>query len=256
MSAAEGLFPGRLWTLWDMIGTYGYLLCRLLELTDAAANRTLEDNDDSLKSLLNLANNQANALDLESTKLQVYRLLEMRITKESSMRICSELNQLHTRIIDDLRGKWFLYIAKDMAQYWNNEDLFGLGTKFKQAHIEIKNAGQCLAVGQGTACVLHLGRVMDTVVKFLAVRLKMKIGSKCTLGSLLNNMDEKIKRLPQDTIKRKAKQQQWSEARTHLLHVKDAWRDRPMHGTENYSQERAKEIFGTMRVLMRHLATL
>ena len=128
--------------------------------------------------------------------------------------------------------------------------------RFQDAHEDILGAAKCLAVGQGTACVLHLDRAMEVALKKLAAKLKLGIGPRDTWGSILSKMTPKIEKMPQKTQRQKDKRQAWSEARTHLVHIKEAWRDRPSYGREFYSPARAKEIFEAVRVFMHYLLDL
>jgi hypothetical protein len=54
-------------------------------------------------------------------------------------------------------------VSEDNLKYWDKEHLFGetVSQKFKDASGDIESAGNCLALGQGTACVFHLMRAMD-----------------------------------------------------------------------------------------------
>jgi hypothetical protein len=69
-------------------------------------------------------------------------------------------------------------------------------------------------------------------------------------------MSAKINKMPEGTQRQKDKRDKWSEARVHLFHVKEAWRDRPLHAKQNFSQARAKEIYEAVRVFMNHFAGL
>ena len=97
---------------------------------------------------------------------------------------------------------------------------------------------------------------MEVALKTLAQRLQVTIGPRDTWGSILNKMTPKIEKMPENILKAKNKKQRWSEARTHLFHIKECWRDRPAHGHESYSPKRAQEIYETVRVFMAHLACM
>jgi len=50
-------------------------------------------------------------------------------------------------------------------------------------------------------------------------------------------------------------EEQWAaHAASHFRAIKNAWRNRAMHGRDFYDQERATEIYEAVRALMRHLA--
>jgi hypothetical protein len=62
--------------------------------------------------------------------------------------------------------------------------------------------------------------------------------------------------MPEATPRQKNKRDKWSEARVHLFHVKEAWRDRPLPAKQRYTPPRAKEILDAVAVFMAHFATL
>jgi hypothetical protein len=103
---------------------------------------------------------------------------------------------------------------------------------------------------------MHLARAMDSALGKLAKKLEITIGGKDSWGVILGAMSAKINKMPEGTQPQKNKRDKWSEARVHLFHVKEAWRDRPLHAKQTFSQERAKEIYEAMRVFMNHFAGL
>jgi hypothetical protein len=195
-------------------------------------------------------------LDLESTKLQIGTIIKADLFRLPLQHFISDVRQLRIRIEEDLRKKQFLFIEAGMQAFWGEKDAFELGRKFKEAHDDIEHAGNCLAVGEGTACVLHLARAMDAILNQLATRLKIKIGGKDTWGVLLSAMSTKINKMPEATQKQKNRRDRWSEARVHLFHVKEAWRDRPLHAKQSYSSPRAGEVYEAVRVFVNHFSTL
>ena len=136
--------------------------------------------------------------------------------------------------------------------------LFGeaVAKKFKDAAYDIQKAGNCMALQQPTACVLHLMRVMEVALRVLGKKLKVKISPKATIGQILNDIDPKIKAMPETTEAQKRKRERWAEARTNLFHVKQAWRNKSAHGKERYTRPHAHEIFAAVKVFAAHLATL
>lgn len=226
---------------------------------DARAPRIETDPGNGLNPeglLINIARSLAEELGLESTKLQINTLIRTGMMNAPYSEFDGALDQLAVRIQDDLRTKHFLFVPVEMAEYWGKKDGFGLGAKFKGALPEIESAGNCLAIGEGTACVMHLSRAMDAVLSVLAKRLKITIGPKDTWGVILNAMSGKINAMGQSTQKEKTRRDKWSETRVHLFHVKEAWRDRSFHNKTRYSAARAKEIYEAVRVFMSGFAAL
>jgi hypothetical protein len=174
-----------------------------------------------------------------------------------------------TALIDDVRTlrnnlsyvlerRHFYSVRPDLSDYYGAPEPFGdhVATKFKDARDDIERAGNCLALGESTACVLHLNRAMEIVIRALARKLRMTIVAKDNWGSLLGNMADKINKMPDHTEREKRKKELWAECRTNLYHVKMAWRDNTMHGKVSYDEKQAIDIYRRVKDFMQQLATL
>lgn len=103
--------------------------------------------------------------------------------------------------------------------------------------------------------MFHLMRAMELVVRALC--RKLKIGNlHRDWGKLLSDMDGQIKTMPDDTQRLKEKKDAWSQTRSSLYHVKQAWRNKTMHPAKSYSAAEAKDAFEAVRTFMGHLAAL
>ncbi|WP_316214606.1 MULTISPECIES: hypothetical protein [unclassified Bradyrhizobium] len=166
------------------------------------------------------------------------------------------------RILNDLRvilsQKKFYYLPQTLSSFYGNPLLFGevVAKKFPKACPDIERAGNCLALGEATACVLHLNRVMEIAIRRLAKKLKFDPKPRDTFGAVLRDMSPKIDALPEHTEKLKRKKEKWSECRTNLFHVKNAWRDPSSHGKVSYSEKEARDIIQRVEGFMQQLATL
>jgi hypothetical protein len=165
---------------------------------------------------------------------------------------------LKQRLFDELKNEFYLQVDRAEVQFYGQDALFGadVATKLKDATYDVKNAGNCLALQQPTACVLHLQRAMESALRQMGSKLKVKINPKDTWGAILNNIDPKIKAMPEKTEIQKRKRERWAEARANLFHVKQAWRDNSMHGKQRYDRPHAYSIFMAVRAFMTHLASL
>jgi hypothetical protein len=274
--------PNGLWSLWDMLHAYGFLFVHAIDQIDEVCDVARRDPNGTWKKnittgtmagavfdvLLDTISYLAKETGMRSVEDQLRRIKQWTEILELPLnQLAGEFFQLKVRIEDELRRKDFLFISEEMTELYNKSDPrrgavkgtdpFELGDKFKEAHADIASAGRCLAVGEGTACVLHLDRAMEIVLRKLATKpLKVVIGPRDTWGAILNKMTPEIAKMPERNQQQKTKKQAWSEARTHLFHVKECWRDRPAHGLETYTPARAKEIFEAVRVFMTHLAAL
>ncbi len=157
-----------------------------------------------------------------------------------------------------LSQRKFYYLAPTAARFYGQPQLFGerVAKKFPAASDDIEWAGNCLALGQPTACVLHLNRAMEIAIHRLAKKLNLQPHAKDNMGSLLANMSEPIKLLPDKTEAQKRKKEKWAECRANLYHVKMAWRDPSLHGKQSYDDKQALDIIERVKGFMQQLATL
>ena len=78
-----------------------------------------------------------------------------------------------------------------------------------------------------------------------------------TWNTSLNDIDNKIRSRTKKSLGEKwndVDEQFFAEAATHYRFVKNAWRNRAMHGRDKYTEEEAKDIYDSVRSFMRHLS--
>jgi hypothetical protein len=157
-----------------------------------------------------------------------------------------------------LSRRWFYALSPEAAEHYGLVAAFGeqFWEKFRNARDDLEHAGNCLALGEGTACVLHLMRMMEIVIRDLGGRLGMTFDLKDTWGGILRAFDAKIEAMPAATADEQSKKHQWSECRNYLWHVKKAHRDDSMHGTRSYSPAEAKEVLNAIKDFAVYLITL
>jgi hypothetical protein len=173
--------------------------------------------------------------------------------------ILDEVRRIKDNFIYVLSKRWFYALSAPAAEHYGLIAAFGeeFWEKFKGARDDLEHAGNCLALGEGTACVMHLMRALEIVIRHLGDRLDVTINPKDTWGYILNNIiDPAIKKLPDGTDEEKRKRDQWSECRNYLWHVKQAHRDDSMHGRRAYTPKEAKEVLDAIKVFALYLITL
>jgi hypothetical protein len=172
--------------------------------------------------------------------------------------ISQAINHLLSRVKDDLSFQNFYRVAPEDFQFYGRADLFGqaVAKKFKGAVMDIQNAGNCLALGQGTACVFHLMRAMELTVRQLGRRLNVTITPQTTWRQMTGQMDDKIKKMPETTDRLKHKRNDWEAARANLHAVGSVWRNNTMHPATSYTPSQARDVMNAVRVFMISLAEL
>lgn len=169
----------------------------------------------------------------------------------------ADVKALKDRFEDKLKTSWFLHVSSVDLPLYGKRDLFGekVSKKFPKAIEDIEEAGSCLALGRATASVFHLMRAMEVVVQ----RLSKSLGIQNTnreWGKLLSDMGKAVEAMPRGSEAEKRRRKRWSEAHTHLYHLKEAWRNDTMHPNKVYTQAQAMEVFNATRVFMSHLIGL
>lgn len=141
--------------------------------------------------------------------------------------ILDEIRGIKSDFLIVLSNRWFYALTPAAAEHYGLIAAFGeeFWEKFKNARDDLEHAGNCLALGEGTACVMHLMRMLEIVIRHLGDRLNITINPKDTWGGILNTVDGAIKLMPETTHEEKQKKDQWSECRNYLWHVKRAHRD-------------------------------
>jgi hypothetical protein len=177
---------------------------------------------------------------------------------ETLAQLSSRADHLQHRVQDELHLEWYLQVDRDEVRFYDKPSLFGekVAAKFPKAIEDIKNAGNCIALQQPTACVFHLMRAMEIAVRRLSQRLGVTITPQTTWRQMTGNMDTKVKALPDTTEAQKDKKNDWEAARANLHQVGSVWRNNTMHPAASYSRPQAREIFDACRVFMTALCDL
>lgn len=172
--------------------------------------------------------------------------------------ISQAIVHLVSRIKDELEQQNFYRVSPEDLSLYGQRELFGgqVAKKFKGTSADIESAGNCLALGQPTACVFHLMRAMEVAVRQLGRRLKVTITPQTTWRHMTGQMDAKIKNMSEKTGQQKRKKNDWEEARANLHHVGSVWRNNTMHPATSYTPSQARDILAAVRIFMGRLAEL
>jgi hypothetical protein len=168
----------------------------------------------------------------------------------------SVCRDLQTRLPDELKSRLIMALSTGKASYFSpSEPLFGVDVfnSFSSANDDISEAGACLALGRGTASVMHLMRACEVGLSALAKALG--VGKQNDWGSYLREIEKALKVRAQTSGARSPDEQFYSEAATSFDYLKRAWRNPTMHVDRTYSSERAEEIFQAVKSFMRHLSS-
>lgn len=165
------------------------------------------------------------------------------------------LKELRTRIFDELNEREFLYVVPARVRFYKEPMLMGkeVNDRFPKAIDDIEEAGKCLALGLGTACVMHTMRIMENGLSALANALGISYAP--SWDSYLKQISDKIaEKHKNKTAKWKREQTFYRDLSGDLLTVKQAWRNPTMHIDRKYSAEEAEQIFNAAKSFMQRLA--
>lgn len=267
----EKYSPHRLWSLWEMIDNYAHtfaFLCGALEYLESRLQqeqRALIPHDDWCckigRDYMEIAKPMLGAVGMTAVIPEIQRIeRSLDIAPQSVIGTDSlkhAIKHLNNRIKDDLKEIKFLYVSPTNRDLYESKNLFGdiVTAKFAKAAEDIENAGKCLALGQTTASVFHLMRVMEYGVQLLGKRFKVKINVRTeTWYQIQVHVDNAISALPNKTPHQKARKAKYASASALLSNVRIAWRNDVMHPKATYQSEEAREVFNAVKGFMRHLA--
>jgi len=158
----------------------------------------------------------------------------------------------------ELRKRLFVFVPPHFAGAFEQEALFGeeVNRAFPSATRDIREAGTCLALGLGTACVFHSMRVLEHGLRALAEALGLTFSVEQWLV-IIKQIESKIcalENLPKSQ-QRIRDQEFYSGAAKNFRYFKDAWRNHVMHGKEHYDEREANTVLEHVNDFMTHLST-
>jgi hypothetical protein len=161
---------------------------------------------------------------------------------------------LRENIQFELDGRQFYAPNASYEKYYDQPKLFGdaVFNNFGSAAEDIYEAGMCLALERGTACVMHLMRVQELGLKVLASTLGVTMQNDW--GSYLRKIQETLDTRTKASGKRSADEQFYAEAAASFDRLRLAYRNPSMHPEKSYSPERAEQILLAAKDFMNHLA--
>jgi hypothetical protein len=166
-----------------------------------------------------------------------------------------DVQNLQMRIWDELTArKAFVLSLAGAKLFESKEPLFGVEVfnAFPSASDDIAEAGKCLALERGTACVMHLQRASEVGLKVLARTLG--ISNKNDWGSYIREIETALAALAKASRARSPDEIFYAEAVASFDYLKRAYRNPSMHPDRSYSLERAREIYDATCSFMRHLS--
>ena len=194
-------------------------------------------------------------LILEKVDAKINGVDRVCFTQGQTTRLRDALSHAVVRIYDDLSLQKVFVIHPSLTRYYDQVKLFGdeVFTNFPSAASDIVRSGSCLALGRGTACVMHVMRVIEVGLNALAGELG--IGKQNDWGKYLTSIDNELAARMKLSRARSPNEQFYAESAHTIDNMRRAFRNPTMHPEKVYSTERAEEILASIGSFMRHLAT-
>ena len=195
----------------------------------------------------------ASLISLERVKI-VYR---RSLAQDQGVNPIPLLDEFIGRVIDELQDRLFLSFEPSKAHFYSDAALFGneVENAFPSASPEIIEAGKCFALDRWSATVFHLMRTLEVGIRCLAAVFHVDAFNN-NWQNVLEQIQKNVNAM--NSVSHgadwKADRQFYSEAVSHFLILKNAWRNYTMHLHERYDEERATIIFDSVRAFMRQLA--
>lgn len=274
MTCLEGpCFHGRkyLWSLADVIGKYGLAVmaaCKGHEVMEAFCKRLRHTvppelwakrfppmRDLDLSDLDTAVAEGKSSEGFPMTMAQFGRFADLtrRGFSVNEMEAC--LKELQNRFKDEQERIQYYRLEDAYVRYYGNRSLFGddVAVCFPGVGDDVEDAGNCLALGQGTAAVFHLMRVMEHGLR--AISKMLGIPYAPSWESHLKQIEANIK------ADHKGKSPEWKrdeaffkEVLGDLAAVRIAWRNPTMHIGRRYSQDEAEQVYQAVRLFMQRVA--
>lgn len=262
MSHAEGLVPGRLWNLWDMLESYFpiYQLARDLQALRTEA-KSWRGSSSSIKDIFESDANAFHALlkSIHQTCLDygfthtsdlAQRLIDRDPPKTYDVMV-SVLDHLNDSLSHELGKEAVFRIPPERKTYFERDDFFGpeVATAFPSCARDIEKAGSCYALGQEDACVHHLMLVLERGLNALAAKVGVPY-QRTNWQNIIDTITSKLKSEP-----RGPERDFHLEVNSQFGFLKDAYRNHSEHAREDpYDMDKALSILNHVRGFMQALA--
>ena len=196
-------------------------------------------------------------LQLKSSYATLERMLKNLGKSDYTHRaLADDAEELHGRLVDELKYTSWFALWGEAEERYRADQLFGkqVAENFAGAAEDIAEAGKCLALDRGTACVMHLQRVLecglDVLGKTVGVAKPLR-----DWGKYVTEIAAELERRFKASGARTPDEQFYAEAHVTYDAIRRAWRNPSMHFDKTYTLDHAADIFNSVRSFMKHLAT-
>lgn len=198
-------------------------------------------------------------LDLKTTKHQMDQLAQVIMNCPPDCALVLA-NSVRSVLELELKSRKFFALSPDHDRFYNSDDL--AGEDFKAgcplANADLKESGNCLALGRYTAAMFHFCRALERSLILLERDLGIVVppaGGEKTWGKRLGRIkDEFDKRNKTPPPNWNAEREFYEGAKYYFSIAKDYIRDDTVHVEKNYNEAEALSLFTSGREFLRHVS--
>jgi hypothetical protein len=216
-----------------------------------------------LGGLLGECRDLCGQLDLPMSALHASQLADQvegftdNLTNNATERMAAMLG---VTIENELSLRSFLAVSPEKAKFYrDNAEPFGsaVATAFPSTSFDAGEANRCYALNRSTACVFHLMRVLETGLSVLAAKFNVP-HDHTNWHNIIEGIEKAVRNMGSDPNRSadwKDQQEFFSQAASHFMVIKDAWRNYTAHARGKYTDEEAETLIINIRSFMQKLAT-
>jgi hypothetical protein len=265
--AWNGLSPGRLWSLLDVIEFDAAAFFNLLRfLSKIEHDSILDKTDDERLDQANIAGirfglNQlkpmCDAMSLNAASRNVELLLFL-LSNKTVGQVRDNISNIRYIIEKDAAERKYFHMTPDEAIWYTNEFPFGesVAQSFKSSKGEAVEAAQCFATDHHTACVFHCMRVLETGLGALAGDVNVNFGVQ-NWQNIIDQIEKEIRALGKSLpagVKKTEQLHRLSVAAKEFVYFKDGWRNHAAHNRSRYGRDQAISILNHTKAFMTALS--
>lgn len=180
------------------------------------------------------------------------------LDKAARIRLNGSLDGLIACMRNEAETKAAMVLPPEKLSLFSPIDpIFGteVRAKFPSAIYDIDEAAKCLALGRHTACVFHLMRAMEVVLKAVSACLGLAAPRNPNWGTWLDPIKTEIQRRSPVGSRKWAKNDFFQDVYMRIDAIKDAQRNQTMHVESIYTEDEASLIFKNTQAFMQKIAS-
>jgi hypothetical protein len=236
-------------------------LASSLEAMNASLFIISDEDKTRFSGMLQFATRCADQLELQAVHDRIETFQQKMRFPLSHVDCTAELRALREAFEAGIRYICFYHYPNDKSSLVKRVqgDWAIVLNKFEGMRSDIVAAVDCYALDHNSASVFHLMMIMEKAVQAFGRKLKVNLVKKypgrrvseLTWEQILNELNPKLKAIPQSTVVQKRRHERLSAIQAHLYAVKDAWRNPTMHPRDTgYTAPQNLDLLNHVRTFM------